>query len=116
YVSSWPNQRGLNFNNEFLSWMTYVSGSNYEYPLVRFDLSALPNNIFVISATLRLFLESLSGPALDDRGRYRAKNFYWDRATSNWSENTVTYDTFPSGSGPTSEWVKLGASVSQSVR
>jgi hypothetical protein len=57
--------------------------------LVMFDLSSIPSNATITSATLYLY----------ERGNKTGQTTYIYRVTSNWNENTVTWQSWLSSGG-----------------
>ena len=87
----------LNFgpSSEMPAMVTQVSGTDYiERSLVRFDLSSIPAGSTIYSATLTLFCKSVMPGA----GAY---DYTVYRATFDWDEGTVTWNSVSGGSWST---------------
>lgn len=67
-----------------------------QHQILRFDLSALPDNAIIESAKLSLFFnpDNLDGRGYGHYGDV-ATNFSISRITENWDEKTVTWNTRP---------------------
>lgn len=83
-------------------------GENTNRGLIQFDLSSIPSNAQVISATFNLYATGYINASLPGHfGGNSAKLF---RVTSNWNESTVTWNTEPSYN--VSDFVAVPASSS----
>lgn len=68
-------------------------GLNVNRALMHFDLSAIPNGAIITDAKLDLFAYGTLGTYPGHFGS--ANNALLERVTSNWAENTVTWNTQP---------------------
>lgn len=86
-VKSW--QPNTNFGGEHYLRLSYSTGDvmTEEVTLVRFDLTSLPADAIIDSATLELYLVGAAGDNPKSIAAYRV--------TSAWAENMVTWNTFP---------------------
>ncbi len=83
FDSADPTQGGSNFGSALLL-QTGALGTNVKQSLVRFDLSVIPAGAIVTSGTLTLLKQASPGNGIVEI----------HRATSAWSESTVTWNTF----------------------
>jgi hypothetical protein len=75
-------------NLSFVQWfLVNWSGATSSQGLIQFDLSALPSNVTILSATLSLYQSFNDG---------NGDTISLFQNTSAWSESTTTYDTKPS--------------------
>ena len=105
-----PNNN-IGNSNEFISFDWTFSGIEAKgYSLIQFDLSSLPQNTNIISAKLSLFhnpiLNSSAGQAGDNA-------CYLKKVTSQWNENTVTWNTMPSTSNINQVYLATSISPNQ---
>lgn len=75
-------------NDLFNAWR-YTAGSWYiRRSLLQFDLSAIPSNAVIVSATLTLYKHTTNHYSVDNTSVLR-------KITQSWSETTVTYNNQP---------------------
>lgn len=64
--------------------------------LLQFDLSSIPNNATITSATLSLYADNSASVGYSGQPTYGSSNAGWlQRITSSWGLNTVTWNTQP---------------------
>jgi hypothetical protein len=76
-----------------IAWTNGGNNSNVR-SLIQFDLSGIPANATITSATLALYFN----PTSDEGNHVKllgSNTSYLERITSNWAENTVTWNTQP---------------------
>ncbi len=97
-------------NTEDLASWAWTIGGNLTYArsLFQFDLSQLPANAIISGAKLSLYCNTVSAVTQLHSGTNES---YLQRITSNWQENTVTWNNQPTTS--TSNQVSLANSTSQ---
>lgn len=84
-------------NAEFMAFSGTINAvSTSAYGLLQFDLSSIPANAVITSATLSLYAYNLPGVGGHTVGN---NSCYLSRVTSAWDENTVTWNTQPGFSG-----------------
>jgi len=100
YISDWPtgNYQNTNFGtySDYDAVASSAGGVNYlSRGLLQFDLSSIPANAVIISAQLSLY----NNPTSQQGTHYAVpgpNDSRLERITSNWDENTVTWNTQPS--------------------
>jgi len=86
YICS--NDPDKNFgNNEKLLVSEWAGGLQYSF--LKFDLSSIPQNVIVISASLKLFY-------LERAGNPEGKTVDCFRVLGSWSESSITWNSMPS--------------------
>lgn len=93
-LSGLPNSN-VEPHQEFLvcAWTCQGNPCN-DRELIQFDMSVIPSNATLVSATLDLFANP--APVTIPAANYGVNNsFYIRRITSTWDENTVTWSTQP---------------------
>lgn len=101
-VKNW--QPTSNFGSDATLELSYsnIDAVQRAVSLVKFDLSTLPSDAIIDSATLQLYLDSTAGASPVNIGVYFV--------TSSWNESTVTWNTFP-----TANSVGINGSVDSSA-
>ena len=102
------NNYGTKRDLNAIAWTKSGNNSNVR-SLIQFDLSAIPSNAFINSATLSLYFN----PTSEEGKHYcypHSNSSYLERITSNWSETTVTWNNQPSTT--TQNRVSLGGTTS----
>ncbi|HBN05478.1 MAG TPA: hypothetical protein DD434_06775 [Bacteroidales bacterium] len=106
---------GVNFGSmsELATTSTfYKKGTINSQFLLRFDqLSLIPNNAKIISASLKLFGVPNSTNFPLGNSTLSSFSYYIERITSSWDENTVTYSTQPSTAS--TGYISMPAATSQ---
>jgi len=99
---NYDGEFGINIRNEF-----GVGGSSgwASQGLYKFDISSIPSGVSVLRATLYLFYNKWT--STNPSGRYL--NLY--RVTSDWDEDTVTWNTVPSYSPAASAYSPVPPTV-----
>jgi len=102
------NNYGTKRDLNAIAWTKNGNNSNVR-SLIQFDLSAIPANAFINSATLSLYFN----PTSEEGKHYcfpHSNSSYLERITSNWSETTVTWNNQPTTT--TQNRVSLGGTTS----
>lgn len=87
------NNYGTKRDLNAIAWTKNGNNSNVR-SLIQFDLSAIPANAFINSATLSLYFN----PTSEEGKHYcfpHSNSSYLERITSNWNETTVTWNNQP---------------------
>ena len=85
YLSNSPGESNLPWDTAELVQFGYYS--NVKRPLLKFDLSSLPDGATVLSAELTLQLVGIYG----GQGHFTS---VWRMPNDNWAEETVTWDSY----------------------
>ncbi|MCF8299205.1 MAG: DNRLRE domain-containing protein, partial [Saprospiraceae bacterium] len=94
----------------FISYDWTFSGTEaLGYSLIYFDISSLPQNINIISAKLSLYHNPTSGGA----GQAGNNACYLKKVTSQWDEDTVTWNILPSFSNINQVYLATSTSPNQ---
>lgn len=87
------NNYGTKRDLNAIAWTKNGNNSNVR-SLIQFDLSGIPANAFINSATLSLYFN----PTSEEGKHYcfpHSNSSYLERITSNWNETTVTWNNQP---------------------
>ena len=85
YLSSSGSEADQTFNGAVLDQFGYYSA--YKRPLLKFDLSSIPDGATIVSARLTLGLQGIYG------GQGHSTTL-WRMPNDNWNETTVTWNTY----------------------
>lgn len=104
------NNFGANRQFPAASW-TFGGVTGHLRGVIDFDFSAIPAGATIVSAKLSLYAYPSSSPGFGSHSTLSGSNAAWlQRITSNWNENTVTWNNQPTTT--TSNQVALAQSTS----
>lgn len=107
-------QASSNFGTiaDYAAWAwTFNSTVGYARGLLNFDLSSIPANATITSASLSLFYSYNTGNA----GQSGTNDCYLERITSPWTESSVTWNTQPTTTSVNQVYLPASSNSSQSA-
>lgn len=105
------NNYGTNIYNNAYCIPGAQGGQNSNRTVMNFDLSAVPANATIVSATLTLYGTGFINSLLP--GHFGNNTAYLKRITSSWSENSVTWNSAPQTTNVNQVSVPASTSASQ---